>query len=122
MYRQRRYPLGLWSPDSQWFLTQRIDERALPDSPIIQHAPPSGGRPVLYSLKYSMPGDPLPIATYVAIHVPSGRTVSFDDFPGSIPTLSTFFLRTVWFSDNQTAWFVRLPYLSLRTNHAVWLS
>jgi len=107
MYRQRRYPLGLWSPDSQWFLTQRIDERALPDFSVIQHAPPSGGRPVLHSLKYSMPGDPLPIATYVAIHVPSGRTVSFDDFPGSIPTLSTFFLRTVWFSDNQTAWFVR---------------
>jgi dienelactone hydrolase len=107
IYRQRPYPLGLWSPDSQWFLTQRIDERALPDFSLIQHAPPSGDRPILHSLKYSMPGDLLPVATYVAIHVPSGRVVSFDEFPGSNPTLSTFFLRTVWFSDYQTAWFVR---------------
>lgn len=106
-YRQRPYPVGLWSPDSQWFFTHHIDERSVPEVALIQHAPPGGGRPVLHTLKCSMGGDPLPLATYVAIHIASGRVVRFADFPAFVPNLSTFFLRMAWFSGRDNAWFVR---------------
>jgi dipeptidyl aminopeptidase/acylaminoacyl peptidase len=106
-YRQHPSPVGLWSPDSQWFLTHRIDERPLPESALIQHSPPGGGRPILHRFKYVLPGDPMPQATYVAIHIPSGRAVKFDDFTATITAFSPFFLRMAWFSAVDTAWVVR---------------
>jgi fermentation-respiration switch protein FrsA (DUF1100 family) len=107
-YRQRPSPVGLWSPDSKWFLTHRIDERSLPEMPLVQHAPPGGGRPVLHRYKYPLPGDPLPVATYLAIHVESGRMVCFDDFPVEVAGFSPFLFRRVWFSGPDTAWMLRV--------------
>jgi dipeptidyl aminopeptidase/acylaminoacyl peptidase len=107
-YRKCPSPMGLWSPDSQWFLTHRIDERTLPDLPLIQHAPREGGRPVLHRYKYPLPGDPLPVATYVAIHAACGRVIEFDEFPVLIMAfLAPFFVRHVWFSEPDRAWFLR---------------
>jgi dipeptidyl-peptidase-4 len=106
-YRQRPTPVGLWSPDSTWFLTHRIDERSLPELPLLQHAPPDGARPALHSYKYPMPGDPLPTATYVAIHVASGRLIEFADFPVLISVFSPFSRRMAWFSGADRACCVR---------------
>jgi dipeptidyl aminopeptidase/acylaminoacyl peptidase len=97
----------LWSPDSKWFLTHRIDERALPDLAVIEHAPPQGGRPVLHSYKYAMPGDPLPVAVLVAANVESGQSVLFEDFPFVVQGYSPFSFRLVWFSGVDQAWFLR---------------
>jgi dipeptidyl-peptidase-4 len=105
-YRRWPQPEGLWSPDSQWFLTVHIDERAVPEQALIQHAPPEG-RPVLYQYKYPMPGDPLPIAVFVAIEVSSGRIARFDEFPTPITSFSPFQLRRAWFDDVGNAWFLR---------------
>jgi len=107
-YRKRPKPIGLWSPDSQWFLTHRIDDRCLPEMPLIEHAPPGGGRPVLHQYPYPIPGDPLPLATYVACHVRSGRVVAFPDFPIAITAYSPFSVRRAWFGDGNTVWVVRL--------------
>jgi len=107
-YRKRPQPVGLWSPDSQWFLTQRVDERSLPEMALVENAPPGGGRPVLHRYKYALPGDPLPVVTYVAIHIPTGRVTTFDDFPVPIATLSPFGTDRVWFGHTQTAWFLHL--------------
>lgn len=107
-YRERPSPMGLWSPDSQWFLTHRIDERAVPDLALVQHAPPGGGRPILHTYKYPMPGDPLPVATFLAIHIASGRVVTFDDFATPVLAFSPFVQRRVWFGTGGAAWFVRL--------------
>ena len=74
-YRRRKYPVGLWSPDSQWFLTHQIDERSVPNTALIQHSPPEGGYPILHTFKRALPGDPVPIGTYVAIHIASGRVI-----------------------------------------------
>jgi dipeptidyl aminopeptidase/acylaminoacyl peptidase len=108
-YRKQPAPMTLWSPDSQWLLTHRIDERSLPELNLIENAPQGGGRPVLHTYKYSMPGDPLPIATYVAIHVPSGRAVTFEECPAPVLLWSplSFICRMAWFSGHATAWFVR---------------
>ena len=109
-YRQRPYPIGLWSKDSQWLLTHRIDERGLPELTLVRHAPPEGGRPVLHRYKFPIPGDPMPMATYVAIHVPSGRRVSFDDFPAPVLAYSPLssFYGMGWFDGEETGWFLRL--------------
>lgn len=107
-YRRRPKPVGLWSPDSQWFLTHRIDEREVPDSALIQHAPPGGGRPLLHTFKYTIPGDPLPLATLIAIHADSGHTVVFKDFPMPVSNRSPLAIRRIWFGAHETAWCVHL--------------
>jgi dipeptidyl-peptidase 4 len=107
-YRKRPYPVGLWSTDSRWFLTHRIDERSLPDLALIEHAPAGGGRPILHSYKYPMPGDTLPIATLVAFEVGTGRMVAFEEFPAPVLSSSPFFWRMAWFDGKDTAWFLRL--------------
>ena len=107
-YKTHPSPTGLWSPDSQWFLTHRIDERALPEMPLIQHVPKGGGRPVLHKYKYPLPGDPLPVLTYVAVHVVTGRIVEFFDFQAPLLTFSPFALRMAWFDAFGKVWFVRI--------------
>jgi dienelactone hydrolase len=109
-YRKYPSPMGLWSPDSQWFFTHRIDERAVPELALVQHAPPDGGRPILHRYRYPMPGDPLPVVIYQAIHVASGRIVTFNQFPAPALTHSPFyrFRRATWFSGRNTAWFLRI--------------
>jgi dipeptidyl-peptidase-4 len=106
--RNRPTPVGLWSADSQWFLTHRIDERTLPEMTLMQHAPPGGGRPVVHCYKYPMPGDPLPMATYIAIHVRTGRVVVFNDFTLPILFFSPFFVRTVWFHGSDAIYCLRM--------------
>ena len=106
-YRRRPVPMGLWSHDSQWFLTHVIDERAVPELALVQNVP-AGGRPSLHSFKYAMPGDPLPVATYLAIHIESGRVTRFDDFPMPVLAWSPFTYRMAWFTGTDTAWVVRL--------------
>lgn len=106
-YRQCPYPVGLWSPDSQWFLTHRIEEAELPELALIEHCPSGGGRPKLHRYKYPFPGEPLPQATFVAIHVESGRIVTLDEWPTPVMLFSPFFTHSAWFSDPRHAWFLR---------------
>jgi dipeptidyl-peptidase-4 len=106
-YRQQPYPVGLWSPDAQWLLTHRIDEAELPELPLVQHCPPGGGRPTLHRYKYPFPGEPLPRATMVAIHVATGRVVSCDEWPMLVMLFSPFFIHQAWFSGDHTCWFLR---------------
>jgi len=99
-------PVGLWSPDSRWFLTAHIDERGVPERALIQHAAARGG-PVLHRYKYPVPGDPLPVAVLCAIEVSSGRMVRFEEFPISITSFAPFQLRRVWFDDLGRVWLLR---------------
>ncbi len=106
-YRQSPAPVGLWSPDSQWFLTHRIDERTLPELALVEHVPSEGGRPTLHRVKYPVAGDPLPTATFVAVHVSSRRVVTFEDFPCPVLAYSPITFRMVWFGGSDVAWFLR---------------
>lgn len=106
-YRKNPWPMGRWSPDSQWVLTHQIDERVVPEQSIVQHAPEGGGRPLLHTFKYAMPGDPLPMATYVAIHVASGRKVRFDVFAAPVILAFSPFAQLAWFGRPAEAWFLR---------------
>lgn len=106
-YREHPYPVGLWSPDSAWLLTHRIDQRAVPDIPLVQYATEEGKRPVLHQLKYAVPGDPLPIATLIAIHVDSGEVVVFEDLPDLVRVDSPFTGHAIWFTGGRLACLIR---------------
>jgi dienelactone hydrolase len=88
-------------------LTHRIDDRALPELALVENVPPGGGRPALHRFKYPMPGDPLPMATYVAIHVPSGQVIAFNDVAAPVMVFSPFLMRMAWFCGDDQAWFIR---------------
>ena len=106
-YRKRPAPIGLWSKDSQWFITHCIDEQRLPNVAVLEHSPAGGERAVLHTYKYPLPGDPLPVATIVAIHLSSRRVVRFDAVPAVVAAFSPFFSRLVWFGERDSAWFIR---------------
>jgi len=106
--RAHTVPQGLWSPDSQWFLTQWVDERLVPSLSLVEHVPSGGARSVTHSFKYCLPGDSLPLLTLVAFHVGSGRMIRFDSTAAQAATFSPFFSRQVWFGGPEAAWFVRL--------------
>lgn len=106
--RGRPTPLGLWSPESTWFLTHQVDERRVPDTVLVQHCPEGGGRPRVHDFKYAIPGDPVPSGTLVAFHMASGKTARFPDSAFAGGALSPFEFKRVWFSNDQTAWMLRL--------------
>lgn len=106
-YRKGPWPVGLWSPDSQWFLTHRIDERPLSDHALIEYAPAGGGAPVLHRFKCATPLDStLAVATFVGIHIPSGRLSVFGQFPTPVVEPFSPLSRFAWF-DADNAWYLR---------------
>jgi dipeptidyl-peptidase-4 len=71
-------PQVIWSPDSRYLLTHRLDERNVNDLFLIQSVPEDGGiRPKLYKYRYSMPGDEhLPLLEPVVFDVATRRQVN----------------------------------------------
>jgi len=104
-YRKSPAPQVLWSPDSRWLLTQRIDERSVPVLPLVQHVPPNRQRPIQHQYRYSLPGDPVANTTYVAIEVASGVMRRFEDFQAPLGAFSLF--RKAWFAGPDVAWCIR---------------
>jgi len=106
-YRRRPSPVGLWSADSQWLLTHRIDERCVPEMTLVQHAPAGAKAPISHTVKVALPGEALPEARYVAFHIASRRMVVFDWVAFNIANSSPFTSRSVWFDGPDRAWCVR---------------
>lgn len=76
---QQPRPAAIWSADSAKVLTSRVDERGIEEYHLIQSAPEDGSmRPKLWSYKYALPGDPVPPATLLVIHVGTGNIVPVD--------------------------------------------
>lgn len=90
-------PQGLWSEDSQWFVTHRIDERALQAGGLVEHVPASGLLATMHSYKVATPSDDLPTVEFVAVHVATGRIVSSAARLISPQGLSPFAFRNCWF-------------------------
>ncbi|MCP4214452.1 MAG: prolyl oligopeptidase family serine peptidase, partial [bacterium] len=47
----------MWAPDSERFITYRIDSRRAGRMHLVQSMPPGGGRPRLFSFAYPLPGE-----------------------------------------------------------------
>lgn len=97
--RRHPTPQGLWSADSAWFATHRIDERHLPDGGLVEHAPANGGPPILHRYKVSRADGPLPRVEFIAVHVATGRVVSAADHPTIPLAFSPFQFRHCWFAN-----------------------
>jgi dipeptidyl-peptidase-4 len=84
-------PVVLWSPDSRFLLTHRIDERAVGELHLLQSVPEDGSaRPRLHTYRYAMPGDEhLPLVELVAVDLRTKQQVTLASGPlvGSIMTL-----------------------------------
>jgi dipeptidyl aminopeptidase/acylaminoacyl peptidase len=112
-------PIGLWSPDARRFATHRIDQRALPFMYLVQPRPPGGGRPVLHSMRYAMPGEPeISTADFLVADVSAGTITPMKLDPVPVPYASPFFFKNVWWDAGG-----RFLYLlrSDRASTEVWL-
>lgn len=101
---------GAWSPDSRWFFTLQTDERHVSPVPLMDFAPPGGGRPRVISNLTSLPMDAKPTEfRMVAIEVATGRQVE-----ARYPRLSAVRMNDApfsaglawWSADSRTAYFV----------------
>jgi dipeptidyl aminopeptidase/acylaminoacyl peptidase len=95
-------PLGIWSPDSRYFLTHRLDERQVKDLFLIESVPEDGSvRPKLYSHRFAMPGDEhVPLQEPVVFDVIARRQMPLATTP-VFPAVSTLIeRRDAWWSAN----------------------
>lgn len=99
--RMHPVPQGLWSADSEWFVTHRIDERHLPESALVENVPAGGGRPVAHVFKIAGPDNEPPLVEYVAYHVPTGRSISARSRRVIALTFSPFVFRQCWFAGGE---------------------
>ncbi len=71
----------IWSPDSRYILTYRIDQRQAGHMYLVQSSPPDGGRPRLFSYTYPLPGErTLPLARIIICDV-AQRKIRMVDAP-----------------------------------------
>lgn len=96
-------PIALWSADGKWLLTHLVDERDAPDTALVQHAPPGGGRPEVHRFKLSTVDDPVPLAALVAIEVTTGRRVQTGFH--ALQLMSPLMCGAAWFSGDGSSVF-----------------
>ncbi len=60
-------PVGVWSPDGSKILTHRLDQRAVPETPLVEMRPAEGHRPRLWTYRMPFMGDPLPTAQLIVV-------------------------------------------------------
>ena len=103
-------PKVVWSPDSRWLLTHRIDERLVKDLHLMQSVPAEGGaRPRLFSYRYALPGDEhLPLLEPVALDVIDRRVVSLSAEP-LICSVQSLVEKgdTWWASDSKSIYYLK---------------
>lgn len=103
-------PEGIWSPDSQRFLTLRVDDRHVPDLAMIEFVPEEGVRPRVTANKTSLPGD-LRVTEFrmICIEIATGKQTEARYAPLVAVRMNetpfTYNL-TWWHSDSRTAYFV----------------
>jgi dipeptidyl aminopeptidase/acylaminoacyl peptidase len=115
-------PAIVWSPDSRWLYTERVDERSVGEMTLVQSLPRDGSaRPKAFHFRMALSGDiNVPMATHWIFDVAarSGRMVDIDPMPTSSNLL---FERLVfWSPDSRTAFVeVRGRYAKTRSLYAV---
>lgn len=103
-------PQILWSPDSRYLLSHRIDEREVGDYHLIQSVPDDGSvRPTLYSYRYALPGDEhVPLVEHFVFDIAARRKTRLATPPQPCEFTSTpIENRMIWWSpDSLTIYLV----------------
>ena len=112
-------PQVLWSPDSRFVLTHRLDERKVKDMYLIQSVPDDGSvRPKLYGYRYALPGDEnVAELEPVVFDVGACREVKLNTPPLIAGTLTLVSAHTTWWSPDST----RIYYLN-RGRFSKWVT
>ncbi|RKT54217.1 S9 family peptidase [Saccharothrix australiensis] len=97
-------PAVRWSPDSTKVLTHRLDNRGVPLMHLIESAPADGGRPVLHSYHYAVPGDDvLPRAEMIVFDAVTGEAVPSGGEPFPLHYTSPFVTGDAWWAEDGRA-------------------
>lgn len=101
-------PMALWSADSRRVLAQRIDQRRVPETYLVQSIHEGGVRPKLWSFPYPLPGDSLSRGTWWVFDIPSGRATAADAAPMEVPMVPLLAFQEAWWGDSAgtTAYYV----------------
>lgn len=104
-------PVAIWSPDSKKLLTHKLDQRKVKDIHLIQFSPPGGGRPVLYSYRYPLPGDKhMPVTELFVFDIKQKTNVKIDSKPLLVSWRSPISFQRVWWSkDSRQVYFIYDP-------------
>ncbi len=98
----RLSPLVEWSPDSRYLLTHRIDERAVPESFMLQAAPPGSLRSRVHPYRQSIPGDPYPTTSYVIFDIKERRRIDVETLPNPYARDVSLEVGWVWWGPAST--------------------
>jgi dipeptidyl-peptidase 4 len=102
-------PQVVWSPDSRFLITHRLDERQVGVSYLVQSVPEDGSvRPKLHAYRYALPGDEhLPLIEPVVIDVLSRRRIELATAPLICSPLTLIERRDTWWSaDSKTVYYL----------------
>jgi dipeptidyl-peptidase 4 len=103
-------PVAQWSPDSRCILTHRLDQRHVPELPLVEMHPAEQVRPRLWTYRMPLMGDPLPTAQLVVFDVADlDRPVRHElSDPLLVEFVTPLELGWVWWSaDGADVWFLR---------------
>ncbi|MFI6284250.1 DPP IV N-terminal domain-containing protein [Streptomyces sp. NPDC051018] len=90
-------PAVVWSPDSRRLVTHRLDQSAVLPLHLVESTPPDGGRPVLHTSRFAMPGDrELPRAGLVVLDIGRGTRLAPEEATVLVPHMSPVFQRKIW--------------------------
>lgn len=92
-------PAGLWSPDARYFLTYRLDERDLPDTPVIGSGQTVSADAVVRRFKFPLAGAPVRTAMPVVIDTQTGEIIPLSLHPLLVTSFLPAFARQFGFAD-----------------------
>jgi dipeptidyl-peptidase 4 len=100
-----QWPQVVWSPDSRYLLTYRLDEREVKDLHLIQSVPEDGTlRPKLYTYRYALAGDiHVPAWKPVVLDVINRRQINLETEPIVCGPIAPIEKRDLWWSSNGRA-------------------
>lgn len=95
-------PTALWSRDSRRVLVERVDERRVPLSYLVQNVPLSGNvlRPKLWTFAFPFPGDSAATGRMHIIDVTRGTDVPVQGDELLVQLESTIGFQQAWFADS----------------------
>lgn len=97
-------PAVAWSPDSRRVVTHRTDQRGVEMQHLVESSPADGGRPVLRSAHYALPGDDVvPKGELIVFDVEMGTTAPAKTKPLFMPMLSPIMWKALWWAKDGSA-------------------
>lgn len=98
---------GSWSPDSRFLLTYICDQSHMSDLWLLETSPLDNSRPRLRTYKYGLPGEEMPLGTWVAFDTVASTAIHFTDSQVLLRDHPELLLSEIrWSSDSRFAFLV----------------